>query len=360
MRTLRDVARARLRAQRLVGRPLDAPADVVRWMGAVQSQERAISRWSVAQRMADPDPDTVDRALAEGSIVRTHVLRPTWHYVAADDLRWMVELTAPRVHQLNKHYYGEVGIDEALVRRSRRALEGALRDGGALTRAELAERLRRARVGADVRQLGYLLMRAELDLLICGGPPRGKHHSYALVDARAPHARALPRDQALAELATRYFQSHGPATLKDFTWWSSLTMADARRAVEAARLERVTVRERDYWSAGEPPPARPRAPSAHLIQGYDESVVAYRDSRDVYGGPTSLASFTAGPRGFLHSALVGERMAGLWRASASTRRLGIEMRLVTKLSARERKALGAAAERYGRFVGKEITLAYVR
>ena len=356
MKSLQDLARARLRAQRLTGTGLASPVDVVRWMGAMQSQERTIAKWSVAQRMANPDEAAVDAALADGSIVRTHVLRPTWHYVAGDDLRWIVELTGPRVHRMNASYYRQLGIDDALATKVRAALERALKDGEPLTRTELGERL--AGVAPDQRQTSYLLMRSELDLVICGGPPRGKQHTYALVDARAPNARGLPRDQALAELALRYFQSHGPATLKDLTWWSSLTMADARRAVAAAGLERVTVRDREYWTTGDPPPARPRAPTAHLVQGYDEHVIAYRDSRDVHGGlPLTIGRPEPG---FLHAVLSDGRVLGQWRAVPSAKAITIELRLLARPSERERRALAAAATRYGRFLGKSASVVLAR
>jgi hypothetical protein len=356
VRSLNDIARGRLRAQRLTGVGLASPVEVVRWMGAMQAQERTIARWSVAQRTADPDGAAVDDALADGSIVRTHVLRPTWHYVAGEDLRWIVELTAPRVHQANAHYYRRLGIDDALAKRVRRALERVLEHGEALTRTELGERL--AGVAPDQRQMNYLLMRAELDLVICGGPPRGKQHTYALVDARAPNARRLARDQALAELATRYFQSHGPATLKDLTWWSSLTMADARRAVAAAGLERVTVRDREYWTTGDPPPARPRASTAHLVQGYDEYVIAYRDSRDVHGGlPLTLGRPEPG---FLHAVLSAGRVLGQWRAVSSAKAMTIELRLRARPSERERRALGRAADRYARFLGTSASVVLAR
>jgi hypothetical protein len=353
-----QLARERLRNQLLAGNGLASPVEVVRWMGAMQSQEKAIARWSVAQRTADGDADAVDQALADGSIIRTHVLRPTWHYVAADDLRWMLELTGPRVHQVNGHYYRQLGIDAALTKRIRGVLERALRDGEALTRAELAERM--AWVSPEQRKSNYLLMVAELDLVICSGPPRGKQQTYALVDARAPRARSLPRDQALAELATRYFQSHGPATLKDLTWWSSLTMADARRAVEAAGLERIVVREREYWTTGDVRPARPRAPAAHLIQGYDEYVVAYRESKDVFGGAPSAAPIAGRSTPFLHAVVLDGRVIGHWRTAQRARGVAVEMHLGAKPDAKQARALEAAVARYSRFLGKPASVVITR
>jgi hypothetical protein len=352
VRALARLAAARLRNQRLAGNGLDAPVDVVRWMGAVQSQERTIARWSVAQRMAGCAESEVDRALAEGTIIRTHVLRPTWHYIAADDFRWIIELTAARVHQQSSPVYRRVGLDESLTKRTRRVLERAL-TGTSLTRAEIAERLTAARIPAAELRLGYILIRAELDLVICSGPPREKQHTYALADERVPRIGSRDRDDALAELARRYFQSHGPATLKDFNWWSSLTMADVRRAVDAASLTRSVVAEREYWSAPGVE-TRSRGPAAHLVQAYDEYVVAYKDSRDVYGAARLPGTTPTPAAPFLHTVLLRGRYAGSWRAVAKAKALDIQMRLREKPSTRDARAIDTAVTRYGRFLGTTV------
>jgi hypothetical protein len=352
VRTLLELAAARLRNQRLAGNGLDTPVDVVRWLGAMQSQERSIAKWSVAQRTSGSNEASVDAALAGGDIIRTHVLRPTWHYVAAEDLRWIVELTAPRVHRQNGPHYRKFEVDDALSVRARRVFERVLA-GSALTRMELARALEQAKIPAGELRLGYILIRAELDLVICSGPPSGKQHTYALVDERAPSTGPRNHDEALAELATRYFRSHGPATLKDFTWWSSLTMADARRAVDAAGLLLSVVREREYWSArARSAAARSRAPSVHLLQGYDEYVVAYRDSRDVYGDTRLPGTPKAAPSPFLHAVILRGQVVGSWRVVPRAKSVMIEMRLRAEPSARDARGLDAAVDRYGRFVGK--------
>jgi hypothetical protein len=354
------MARARLRNQRLARPSSATPAEVVAWMGAMQAQERSIAKWSVGQRAPGIDEREVDRALAAGEIIRTHALRPTWHFLAADDLRWIVELTAPRVHALNALYYRRFEVDEKVAATSRTVMERALAKEGALTRVELAERLAARGVTADSLRLGYILMRAELDLVICSGASRGKQHTYALVDERAPTARPRDRDEALAELAIRYFQSHGPATLKDFTWWSSLTMADARRAVEAAGLEQVTVDDRDYWmTEGIVTTAARAAPAAHLLQGYDEYVVAYRDSRDVFEGvPTGEHPEGKAPP-FLHAFVLDGRMVGTWRGVARGRAVTVEVQLAGEPTERHARALTGAVERYGAFLGKTAEWAVI-
>ena len=202
-------------------------------------------------------------AFDAGRILRTHLLRPTWHFVLPEDIRWLLTATAPRVKARDARRYAQLGLDASTQRRSAKALAAALRGGNQLTRAEAAAVLTAAGIGVDGQRLPYLLMHAELDALICSGPRRGKQHTYVLLEERAPDARDLPRDEALAELARRYFRSHGPATAKDFAGWATLTLAEARAAIEAAgggppgggaRRPQVLVR-RPGVRDGRPPPS---------------------------------------------------------------------------------------------------------
>ncbi len=215
-----DFGHRRLHNQLLIQHPFDQPNEVVAWLGAVQAQEYGHAKWALGMRLPGATDVDVERAIAEGSILRTHVMRPTWHFVTSADIRWMLELTGPRVHALNAYYYRQQGLDDALFARSNAVLAKALAGGNYLTRPELQAALAGAGIVADGGlRASYLMMRAELDMLICSGPRRGKQFTYALLDERAPAASSLPRDEALAELTRRYFTSHGPATLKDFAWW---------------------------------------------------------------------------------------------------------------------------------------------
>ncbi|MGH3682689.1 MAG: DNA glycosylase AlkZ-like family protein, partial [Natronosporangium sp.] len=204
-----DIATWRLRSHGLAGAPFRSVTEVVRWLGAVQSQEYAVAKWSVGQRATGLSDAGLDLALAEGTVLRTHVLRPTWHFVAAADLRWLLALTAPRVHAANAHYYRKFELDQPLFRRSNALLARALAGGQQLTRPELARVLAAGGIEADALRLGYLLMYAELAAVICSGGLRGRQRSYALFDERVPAAPARDRDEALADLTTRYFTSHG-------------------------------------------------------------------------------------------------------------------------------------------------------
>ncbi|HYH28569.1 MAG TPA: winged helix DNA-binding domain-containing protein, partial [Actinomycetota bacterium] len=270
-----EIRARRMRAQRLHGRAASSPEEVVRLLGAVQAQELAFAKWSVAQRAGATRERDVDRLLADGAILRTHVLRPTWHFVLPEDIRWMLALTGPRILAGARARYRELGLDARTLSGAMDVVAGALEGGRHRTRKELGEELRRRRIDPDGQRLPWLLGHAELEGLVCSGAPTGKQQTYALLDERAPDAKELDEEEALRELAHRYFASHGPATVNDFTWWSSLTAAQARRGLELNedRLTSGEVDGRTYWF--EPGRARPRtaSPNAALVQVYDESVV---------------------------------------------------------------------------------------
>ena len=206
MMTGREIAHRRLHNQHLAGTPLETPAAVVRRLGAVQAQDYAAAKWAVAQRTADVSDAALDQAFAAGAILRTHVMRPTWHFVTPEDIRWLLALTAPRVKAAIAYYDRRLGLDDHLVGRSNAALGEALAGGAPLTRPELAAALTHAGItteGADGQRVGQLIMHAELDGILCSGARRGKQFTYALLADRASHPRILERDEALAELAGR-------------------------------------------------------------------------------------------------------------------------------------------------------------
>jgi len=214
----RDLVRRRLTNHRLERSEFRKPADVVQWLGAVQAQDYAGAKWALGLRAKGLTDADFDRAFDEGTILRTHILRPTWHFVTPADIRWMLALTFRRVHAANAHTYREFELNASVFRRSRKAIERELRGGKDRTRAELASVLRRAGIAAKGIRLAALMIDAELEGVIVSGPRRGTQFTYALVEERAPRGRTVDREEALAELTTRYFSSHGPATLRDYAW----------------------------------------------------------------------------------------------------------------------------------------------
>ncbi len=250
----------RLRNQRLVASACKTPEAVVAHLGAVQSQDYTGAAWAVGQRAPGLTAADVEAAFTAGRVLRTHVLRPTWHFVAPADIRWMLALTAPQVHARLRTYDQSLELDTKVYSKARVVMERALEGGQFLTRIELGAALRRARIVAAGQRLAHLAMHAELEGSICSGPRRGKQFTYALLAERAPKARTLAREAALAELARRYFASHGPATLRDFVWWSGLRVKDAAAGVALGKVDALKT-----------PPEACTAPGAnYLFSNYDE------------------------------------------------------------------------------------------
>lgn len=352
------IVQRRLRTQRLTDAGFGSAPEVVAWLGAVQAQDYGGAKWALGLRAAGLTDAGIDDAFNAGEILRTHVMRPTWHFVAPDDIRWLLGLTAPRVHTFCGSYYRKLGLDAAAFAKSRRVFERALRDQNYQTRLQLQAALKKAGIEAAGVSLAFFVMHAELEQLICSGPLRGKQFTYGLIDERAPTARRLNRDEALAELTRRYFTSHGPATARDFSWWSGLTMAEAKRGLEiaGASLRREQIETLSYWcSADGSTTDRGRSGArAYLLPNYDEALIAYKDR-----GPAA----PSGPQGvgrdvFSYHVLVDERIAGSWRRTVKKTTATLDITLHEKPSRDIERALAASARRYGQFIGRPTTTSF--
>jgi hypothetical protein len=330
------LAPLRMQGLRLWGTRFETPQQVVRWLGALQAQEFLLAKWSIAQRTRGATKADVDQAFADGVIVRTHVLRPTWHFALAEDIRWLLQATAPRVHALNAYYNKQHELDKKLFTKTNTLIARALEGGAHLTRRELATVLKRGGIRASGARLAYIMMCAELDALVCSGAMRGKRHTYALLDERAPGAKALDREAALAELTRRYFTSRGPATLNDFLRWSSLRAAEGREglALVGKDLESDVIDGKTYWHGPLPRVRASTKPAVDLVQGYDEIIMSYSESRD--------ASFVQVDSRLLHTVLLDGRMIGKWKPVAGRNSVVVKTVLNRTLNREEKKALATA------------------
>jgi len=317
----------------------------------VQSQDYGPAKRTDGKRCTGITDADLDRAYADGTILRTHVLRPTWHFVLPADIRWLLRATAPRVHQLNAFMYRQQGLDEPVRRRAADVIAEALTGGHPLTRAELGAALTRAGIDASGLRLGLLAMHAELEAVMCSGPLRGRQHTYALLDERAPDARRLSDEEALAELTLRYFTSHGPATAKDLAAWASLTVAQVTRGHDlvTGRLERLDVDGVTYWFTEPAPDGVPPGPQVHLLQAYDEYVMGY--------GPTRAVHLPVERTVYNLAVLLDTKLAGHWKRTVTRSSVTIQIAQYAPFTRTQWKALGAQAERHGRFLGLPVTLA---
>ena len=352
-----EIAWRRLAAQFLTTPGPAKPADVVRRLGAVQAQDYPSAKWALALRTRKAMTDAaVERAVDAGAIVRTHVLRPTWHFVACEDLRWMLALTGPRVSQSLSSYNRALEITPAVIRRSHAAIVKALEGGKHLTRAEVKAVLARAKVGAlGGHRFGHLVVQAELDAIVCSGARRGKHATYALLDERVPAATGIDRDAALAELARRYFPTRGPASAHDFAWWSGLTVGDARRAVAilGKELEPVEVGGRPFWMSAKAK-TPPRKPCAHLLPNYDEYFIGLADRSAIGRRLGSVERVTGGNALINHIATVNGQIVGGWKRFTAGPRVTLRFDLLARLTRAERRLVDREIERYRAFAGELV------
>ncbi|MDA1362735.1 winged helix DNA-binding domain-containing protein [Glycomyces luteolus] len=353
------VAAWRARSQRLWGERFATPLDAFRHLGAVQSQEYQPSKLTPAMRTS-PDRDglpfasvdSVDALIDKGAVIRTHVLRGTWHTVPVEDLRMMLAASKDRVLQLMATNNRAWGLDAITLGRGTEVLAEATSGGRHLTREEAAEALAGAGVADPAStRLIHLLMHAELESAICSGTPKGGKQTYANFDERVP-AGPIAQDEAIRALALRFFTSRGPATLKDFTRWATLKVADAKAAIDGLGLEELRVGEQVFYYAQELPEARDAGPVVDFVQGFDEMVCSYTDSKDFVLHHSVPRTRFPGRARFTSVILLDGQVVGSWKATPKKESVLIETWRVRGFTAAEIAALRRGADRLRAWYGK--------
>jgi hypothetical protein len=348
---VKQVARRRLDAQRISSTTFTRADQVVAWLGAVQAQDYLGALWAVGLRLADATEKDVERALTERRIVRTWPMRGTLHFVAAADARWMTELLARRPVAAAAGRLRKYGIDEAVLSRARRILVKNLDGGRRLTRPAAYRVLEDAGIAPGGERGPHILWRLAQDCVVCFGPREGKQQTFALFDEWLPRAKSLPRDEALATLATRYFRSHGPATLRDFAWWSGLTVADARHATLIAGkqiAERTIDGERHWWAPGNSARVDARG-GTHVLPAFDEFLVGYADrsasiDASIWG--------QVGMGGIIHPVVVRDgQVVGTWRRRTEKREVVCSVASFARPNGAASRDVTLALQRYASFLG---------
>jgi hypothetical protein len=324
-------------------------------MGAIQAQDYAMAKWAVGVRVPGATDASVEAALNSGTILRTHVLRPTWHLVAAEDAHWMLTLTGPPIKASQKTRHAELELTPAVLRKTYNLLEKTLRDGNHQTREELNGVFERAKISIEDNRAAHLLMCAELDGLIASGATKQGKPTYALLAERVPKPKRLSKDEALAALAGRYFASHGPATLADFGWWSGLPVGEARNALEMVKpkLLAEAVGEQTYWFAESISPAKSRP--AHLLPAYDEFIISYKDrSASLTFEQQKKAVSDNGI--FRPMVVVNGEVIGIWARTVKKNIVQIDAEYFGKPSQAVLNQIEQAAGRFGMFLGKIVSI----
>ncbi len=353
-----NIGQERLYNQSLSQKRFTQPTEVVAWLGAVQAQDYAAAKWALGIRLKNSTDTEVEKAFNRGDILRTHVMRPTWHFVMPEDIRWLLKLTAPRVKSVLASYDRKLELTEKELSLCSDTIAKALRGGNQLTRKELAEHLERNSIVARGQRLGHIVIHSELDGLICSGARRKKQFTYALLDERVPKIRSIQRDEALAKLALRYFTSHGPAQLKDFAWWSGLTSKDAKEALNSVKPKLIekTFEDKTYWfSSAEH--FQLKSPSTFLLSIYDEYTIAYKD-RSALGGNRYLEKLLGMGNALTAVVIMDGEIVGTWKRITNKDSVTINASPLRKLSNPEEESVKKAASLYGEFLGLPVHLVW--
>ncbi|RAK02359.1 winged helix DNA-binding protein [Larkinella arboricola] len=350
--TLSDITRYRLYNQQLTQTGFQTPAEVVSWFGAVQAQDHPASKWALGNRLPGSTDADMEQALTNRTIIRTWPMRGTLHFVAAADIHWLLNLIHPRSKATYANHLRRLELNETIIAKSHEVITKALEGGKQLKRSELKLAMEQAGIPTHDNRLGILWGQASFDRLICHGTRCGSEFTFVLLDEWVPRTKSLTRDEALAELTRRYFTSHGPATLADFSWWSSLTLTEARAGIELIKADFMskTVEGQTYWMPSSLPDLSPAETTAFLLPVYDEYLVAYKDRSAPLDGLDLAQVAKAGNGIFSPVIVVDGRVVGTWNRKLQKNELQLETHLFTSLSDAQQQALYNATERYRRFL----------
>jgi winged helix DNA-binding protein len=349
-----EIPLLRLYNQQLTSPSFEKPADVVSWFGAMQSQDFAAAKWAIAQRLKNQTDISIEQAFNNGDILRTHIMRPTWHFVTPKDIRWLLALTSPRVHRFNGYYHRRSGLDKSVFQKSNAIIQKTLQGGKQLTCDELNTHLKRHHIPTQDLGLSFIIMQAELDGIVCSGLRRGKQFTYMLLEERVPKHKEITRDAALYELTKRYFQSHGPAQIKDFVWWSGLTVEDTRSGIDLnPKLHKETINDKTYWFFPPGHEIKSKNDNAFLIPGFDEYFIAYTDRSDILEKKYAKELNQGG--GMINGVVVIHgKMVGGWKRKFIKKSVVVTIRLFEKITDEQQNEIKKQAERYGTFANMPI------
>jgi len=356
--TLSEIAKYRLISQQIAEPKFESANEMVAWLAAVQAQEYAHTKWSLGLRLPHLKDDDIEKEFSDGRILRTHLLRPTWHFVTAEDIRWMLTLTAPRVNAVNSFMYRKCNLDNATFKRCNNILIKTLQGGKQLTRGALNEEFKKNKIIADGHRLSYIMMRAELDGIICSGSRKGNQFTYALLDERVPLSNSKDQDEALATLTNRYFASRGPATVQDFSTWSGLTLTDCKRGITIVKSHFIQeqIDNEDYYFSAHISLNEMQFQYICLLPLYDEFIMGYKDRKAIFQLRNSIKP--APIFRFDNTIILEGQICGTWKRTINKKSIDLEYDFFKPLTQRHFKAFEKAVDRLGQFTN--LTVNYLK
>jgi hypothetical protein len=354
-----DLAKFRLESQQIAGTQFNTEKNIVAWMGAMQAQDYAMAKWAIGVRLPNSTDRGICAAIDNGDIIRTHILRPTWHFVSCDDIYWMLELTAQQIKASFKSRNNELGLSPAVLRKSNAVIEKALIGEKHLTREELIAELGHANIATDQNRASHIFAWAELEGLICSGPTKGGKQTYAILEERVLKKGTFNKDESLATLTKKYFSSRCPATLQDFIWWSGLSVSDAKHAMDMTGAEFIAeiVDSQTYWFPKPYSTQKADRDRAYLLPAFDEFIISYKDrSASLPPGTPTKAITNNGI--FRPVVVVNGQVVGIWSRTIWKKQVFVEVELFDTPSKAMRNHIKEASEYYGGYLEKNTELKF--
>ncbi len=355
--TSEEISAIRLHNQQIAAPKFRKVQDLVHWMGAMQAQDYSMCKWAIGARLPDITDEKVTEAFQKGEIIRTHLLRPTWHIVSSTDIYWILGLTAPHIKRLLRSRHRHLEISQSTIMKCQSVIEKLLVGGKHLTREEIMLQLQNAGISTEGQRASHLMLTAELDGLVCSGKPNGNKQTYTLLDEWVPKTGSISRDESLHELIRLYFASHGPATIQDFIWWSGLPVKDVKNGLEMVKSDFISVKadEHTYWVS----PANPTSPAkntaAYLVPAYDEFIISYRDRTDSLESVNNKKAISENGL-FRPIIVVNGKVVGIWKRQLKKDKVLVVPEYFRQVTPKEQIQIETAAKRYGQFLNLDTEL----
>lgn len=357
--TIKHLLQLRLYNQQITQHAFDDPADVVKWFGAMQAQDYLNALWAIGLRLKQTSENAIEKAIAEKRIVRTWPMRGTLHFVAPEDARWMLKLLAPRMIARAATNYRKEGLDEKTFSKAKKIFWKVLQ-GKQLTRPELYEALQQNKISTEGIRGLHIIGKLAQEGLICIAARQGKQHTFALTDEWIPNTKTLTYGESLAELAKRYFTSHAPATVKDFSWWSGLTISESKKAIEmiSSSFQKEMIDGSAYYLPKDIPVIKTKSQSVFLLPNFDEYLVAYKDRTAALDSKHNKDVIGASGNGIFSAIIIiNGKVVGTWKRVIKKDTVSVELNPFAALTGSQQSTLNKVAKQYGKFLKMKVEIA---
>ena len=349
-----NIPALRLSTQNISVKRYKTPKEILGHMGAIQAQDYPMSKWGIGVRLKNSTEEIINEAIDKGEILRTHVLRPTWHLVSAENIGWMLNLTASKIKSSMSSRNKQLELTREVFRKSGKVISNALRGNNHLTRDELIKILNKAKIKTDENRASHILMEAELSGIICSGTKSSNKHSYALFEERIPQIKSLTKEDSLEKLARIYFTSRGPASEKDFSWWGGINLTEARLGIELIKSDLNSFKSNSgtYWHFKNQK-IKSQKNNLFLLPTYDEYIISYADRNDIVSSEDHLNIIST--YGLFRAVIIyGGKSIGTWKRTIKKDKVTIEFNFFEKPDNQIKELAIAEAEKFGKFLNNEV------